>query len=56
MIKARQNKSAQTAKTHNIKRIQNFLLHLSQAAACDGTKITTSAEGQGIPPVTLPIY
>ena len=56
MIKARQNKSGHTVKTHNIKRIQNFLLHLWQAAACDSAKFTTSAEGQEIPPVTLPIY
>ena len=31
-------------------------LRVSQAAACDGTKITTTAEGQKIATVTLPIY
>ena len=30
--------------------------HLSQAAACDGTRITTSAEGQEIATGTLLIY
>ena len=30
--------------------------HLSQAAACDGTKITTTANGQDVAPGTLPIY
>ena len=29
---------------------------LSQAAACDGTRITTTAEGQEIAAGTLPIY
>ena len=29
---------------------------VSQAAACDGAKITTTAEGQGIAVGTLPIY
>ena len=29
---------------------------VSQAAACDGTKITTTAEGQKIAVGTLPIY
>ena len=31
-------------------------LAVSQAAACDGTKITTTAEGQEIATGTLPIY
>ena len=32
-------------------------LHLlSQAAACDGTTMTTSADGQNIIPGTLPTY
>ena len=29
---------------------------VSQAAACDGTRITTTAEGQEIAAGTLPIY
>ena len=29
---------------------------MSQAAACDGTTITTTAEGQEIAPGTLPTY
>ena len=29
---------------------------VSQAAACDGTKITTTASGQDVAPGTLPIY
>ena len=29
---------------------------VSQAAACDGTKITTTAEGQEIAVGTIPIY
>ena len=29
---------------------------VSQAAACDGTKITTTANGQDVAPGTLPIY
>ena len=32
-----------------------FLI-VSQAAACDGTKITTTASGQEVAPGTLPIY
>ena len=32
------------------------LKKLSQAAACDGTKITTTAEGQEIAVGTLPTY
>ena len=31
-------------------------LELSQAAACDGTTITTSANGQAIMPGTLPTF
>ena len=31
-------------------------LHVSQAAACDGTTVTTSAVGQEYVPGTLPIY
>ena len=31
-------------------------MRLSQAAACDGTRITTTAEGQEFVPGTLPIY
>ena len=31
-------------------------MHVSQAAACDGTKITTTAEGQETATGTLPIY
>ena len=30
--------------------------HLSQAAACNGTIITTSADGQNIAPGTLPTF
>ena len=29
---------------------------VSQAAACDGTKITKTASGQDVAPGTLPIY
>ena len=29
---------------------------VSQAAACDGTNITTTASGQEVAPGTLPIY
>ena len=29
---------------------------VSQAAACDGTRITTTAVGQDVAPRTLPIY
>ena len=29
---------------------------VSQAAACDGTKITTTASGQDVAPGTLPVY
>ena len=29
---------------------------VSQAAACDGTRITTTAVGQDVAPGTLPIY
>ena len=33
-----------------------IIFHLSQAAACDGTTVTTSATGQEFVPGTLPIY
>ena len=36
------------------KKIQD--LSLSQAAACDGTRITTTTVGQNVAPGTLPIY
>ena len=41
-----------------IKSLNTILLtvHLSQAAACDGTTVTTSAVGQEYVPGTLPIY
>ena len=29
---------------------------VSQAAACDGTRITSTADGQAVAPGTLPIY
>ena len=29
---------------------------VSQAAACDGTRISTTADGQDVAPGTLPIY
>ena len=31
-------------------------VRMSQAAACDGTRITTTAEGQEVAAGTLPIY
>ena len=33
-----------------------FYQQLSQAAACDGSMITTAATGQEIAPGTLPLY
>ena len=35
---------------------QKVVCYLSQAAACDGTTVTTSAAGQEYVPGTLPIY
>ena len=31
-------------------------IYMSQAAACDGTRITTTAEGQEVAAGTLPMY
>ena len=35
---------------------RNLKQKLSQAAACDGTRISTTAVGQDVAPGTLPIY
>ena len=41
---------------HSVAKLQKIEGGLSQAAACDGTRITTTAEGQEIAAGTLPIY
>ena len=50
------NKAAEKRIHIKMYNIYSYMLQLSQAAACDGTTVTTSAVGQEYVPGTLPIY